>query len=331
MIIVFGLITLAYAAHTNNWDETSPSNATLATSIDDEIVKVRQDIRERFAVDHKAAVSDDALAKWGVHKQITFEQRISTPSEPPGAIATLYLKAADRDSEIRFADVNNVDNKIVFVGEVRMVLGSTVPTGWLPLNGTTIGDASSGADYASAIYEDLFLYLWAECGQTECEVVGGRSGDAATDWASHKELTMPDARCRMVIGAGSSAGLTTRLIGDTGGDETKDLTHDHGLNSHTHGAGTHTHTLKGSVVQADKSVTSTDPVVWDEAKDHAYVDTGSYNISGGNDVTYLGTSGGNTGVSAGNTAAATGNTATGASATQDVMNPWFALRLIIKF
>jgi len=307
-------------AHTESYSESTPTDETLATSIDDEIVKSRRMLRERFAVDHLVSVSDDASDKYGIHKQVTLEARIATPTEPTGAIATFYLKTGDYDSEIRFTDERDVDNKIVIVGEVKMILGSTLPDGWLALNGETIGSAASSSDQASADMQDLFYWLWDELTDDESPILdsgGGassRGADAASvGWAANKRLTMPDSRARMPIGAGTDGVLTDRTIGDTGGDETKDQEHVHGLNSHQHVIGTHDHDVAdaldggGAKYVMGPNTGAAGHNVTTPVHDHV-VDGGSGSVD-----------------------AAVGDTETGLTTTEDVMNPWLAFTMIIKY
>lgn len=110
------------------------------------------------------------------------------------------------------------------VGDVKATIRSTSPTGWLLLNGDSIGSAASAADQASDDYEDLFGYFWDSMADTEAAVSGGRGASAAADWAANKTLTMPDARGRAIIGSGTGATLTARTHGDTGGAEDHTLT-----------------------------------------------------------------------------------------------------------
>jgi microcystin-dependent protein len=313
-------------AHSENYTEASPTDSTLATSIDDEIVKSRRILRERFAVDHKIASSDDGTDKWGVHTKVTFEARITQPTEPTGAIATLYLKTGDYDSEIRFTDSRDVDNLIVMVGEVKMILGATIPGGWVALNGDTIGNPASGATLAHANYEDLYVYLWDELADSEFPIATGRGGSGAADFAANKAGTLPDARSRVPIGAGTGAGLTARTIGATGGAESLDLEHAHAVGSLQIAAHNHQ---------------------WNDL-----VDSGNHRSfnSGGTpqNMTGLGGGSGDIGIHIGddgsyailtadqytaNEAAAsvTGTMDNALSATQDIMNPWIAFTYIIKY
>ena len=87
-------------AHTNNWDETVPTNTTNATDIDDHIRKVRLDIRERFGIDHKIASSDDADVAFGVHTKITFEAAITEPSLAVDE-SCIYVDDGDLAPELR--------------------------------------------------------------------------------------------------------------------------------------------------------------------------------------------------------------------------------------
>jgi len=317
-------------AHSDSYTEATPTDSTLSTSIDDEIVKSRRMYRERFAIDHKVSSSDDGSDVYGVHKKVTFEARISTPTEPTNSIATFYLKTGDYDAELRFVDERDVDNLIIMVGEVKMILGATVPAGWLGLNGDTIGSAASGATKAHANYEDLYKYLWNELADAEFPINGGRGASAAADWTANKYGTMPDARSRVPIGAGEGAGLTARTKGATGGAETQDV-------EHTHDAGTlsvpaHNHQWYNNLpsgVSADQSYNSGGTAVdlplaaQSKSSGTPFVRRTADESSGpALDDCYTD-----------NEAAATptGSVANGGSTTQDVMNPWIALTMIIKY
>jgi len=303
-------------AHSENYTEATPTDATLATNIDDEILKSRRMLRERFAIDHKILSSDDGTDVYGVHTRVTFEARISTPTEPTNSIATLYIKTGDYDCELRFVDERDVDNKIVIIGEVKMIMGSTIPDGWIELDGSTLGDATSGADYAGDDYKDLFYWLYAELADSEAPVSTGRGVDDDADWGAHKTLTMPDGRARMPIGAGTDGVLTDRTIGDTDGAETQDIEHTHVIADHLHAKGT---LAGGSHAHTVSHPTGGDGQI---ANGSVYSDTPRDNAinTGGSVVTMTGS-----------TAEATLVPEDTLSTTQDVMNPWIAFTYIIKY
>jgi hypothetical protein len=88
-------------------------------------------------------------------------------------------------------------NGVATTGDVRARLGTGVKTGWVRLNGMTIGSVVSGAtERAAADCEALFNLIWNSIPDTICAVVGGRGGTAAADWTAGKQLTLPDARGR---------------------------------------------------------------------------------------------------------------------------------------
>ncbi len=126
-------------------------------------------------------------------------------------------------------------------GDVKMALRATADTGWLLLNGDTIGNAASGADHAGDDYEDLFVALWTDLADGQAPVSGGRGASAAADWAANKTLTLGDYTNRLPVGAGDDYAL-----GETGGSA------DAIVVSHTHTAGTlaadsngaHTHSIQ---------------------------------------------------------------------------------------
>jgi len=107
-------------------------------------------------------------------------------------------------------------------GVIMDYAGSSVPSGWLLCNGASVSSATYPA-------------LYAAIGHTY-----GGSGSS---------FNLPDARNKMVIGAGSSYGL-----GNTGGSSTSSLSisnmpsHNHSVNiNHGHGftQGSHHHSISG--------------------------------------------------------------------------------------
>lgn len=115
---------------------------------------------------------------------------------------------------------NSTSRALVVSGTIGLWYSNTVPNGWLECDGTT---------FSSATYPDLANAL----------------GDA---YGTHVGTTyyLPDLRGRVVVGAGSGAGLTSRTASEWGGNEsiavTDDIiTHTHSMSPHTHTLGNHTH------------------------------------------------------------------------------------------
>ena len=127
------------------------------------------------------------------------------------------------------------DILLSFTGEVRIYAGATAPSGWLLLEGGTIGNVSSGGTArANADTESLFTLLWNSMADADAPVLpAGRGASAAADFSANKTIALPDLRGRSPLGTGQGIGLTTRAHGGTGGAETHQLTESE-LASHTH-------------------------------------------------------------------------------------------------
>lgn len=101
-------------------------------------------------------------------------------------------------------------------------------SGYVRLNGRTLGSATSGAsERANADCETLFKELW---GFANVSVVTGKGATAAADWAANKQLTLPDFRGRLLgavddMGGGAASRITgiagSTVVGAAGGAQTK--------------------------------------------------------------------------------------------------------------
>jgi hypothetical protein len=105
----------------------------------------------------------------------------------------------------------------VQTGMIHAELMAGVKTGYVRLNGRTIGNASSSAtERANADTSALFTYLWNNLIDAIAPVSGGRGATAAADFAANKNITLPDGRGTMFVGlddmgdvaSGSFAGLS---------------------------------------------------------------------------------------------------------------------------
>lgn len=122
--------------------------------------------------------------------------------------------------------------------DVMATHDSTLPSGWLWLDGKTIGDASSNAtSRANADTLNLFTVYWNSMPNTTAKIynsdgtAGARGTSAAADFAAHKAISLIDRRGRAAFGAdnlgGTAAGrlnnyrqgLNGTILGATGGEE----------------------------------------------------------------------------------------------------------------
>jgi len=133
---------------------------------------------------------------------------------------------------------------VIATGDVKAKYGTGALTGFVRLNGRTVGSATSGAtERANSDVQTLFEYLWTA--DANLAVSGGRGASANADWLANKTITLPDFRGR-VPGAlddmGNSAagrltssffGTSAIVLGAAGGGESHTLTEAQ-IPSHTH-------------------------------------------------------------------------------------------------
>jgi len=133
---------------------------------------------------------------------------------------------------------------IIATGDIKARYGTGSLTGFVRLNGRTIGSATSGAsERANADCQSLFEFLWQV--DANLAVSTGRGISANADWVANKTIALPDGRGRVLAGlddmGGSAAGrLTTSYFGATatvlgagGGSESHTLTAAQ-IPAHTH-------------------------------------------------------------------------------------------------
>lgn len=86
---------------------------------------------------------------------------------------------------------------------------SAAAPGFLFPNGTTIGDASSGASQrANADMRGLFYHCWTNYSNTVCAVSGGRGATHAADFAAHKTLALPNLAGDVFVGLDNLGGIS---------------------------------------------------------------------------------------------------------------------------
>ena len=130
-------------------------------------------------------------------------------------------------------DLNRTSDGL-FTGKTEPWLFSAVPnSGWLFLNAETIGDTGSGANHEGSNLEALFDLIKGE---------GAAYGNTGTEvFANGDTVKLPDARDRVLVGAGSMGSIDAARVGnystslgDTGGEDTHHITpgempvHNHG-------------------------------------------------------------------------------------------------------
>ncbi len=123
---------------------------------------------------------------------------------------------------------------ILATGDIKVRYGTGQVTGFVRLNGRTIGSSTSGAaERANADAQTLFEFLWTN--DANLSVSTGRGLTANADWVANKTLTLPDFRGRAIAGLddmGNSAagrltatyfGTAATALGASGGAESATL------------------------------------------------------------------------------------------------------------
>lgn len=124
---------------------------------------------------------------------------------------------------------------IIQTGFIIDYVGAAAPDGWLVCNGSTIGNATSGATgRANADTETLFNLLWNNWANAQAAVSGGRGATSSADFAANKTITIPDFKGRTSVSKSASGTLST--LGSTVGEETHSLTENElpDISGHSH-------------------------------------------------------------------------------------------------
>jgi hypothetical protein len=99
---------------------------------------------------------------------------------------------------------------VLATGDIKSRYGTGVLSGFVRMNGRTIGSATAGAtERANADAQTLYEYLWTN--DANLSVSGGRGASANADWTANKTITLPDARGRALMALpdmGNSAAST---------------------------------------------------------------------------------------------------------------------------
>jgi hypothetical protein len=108
---------------------------------------------------------------------------------------------------------------ILSTGDVKVAYGTGILSGFVRMNGRTIGSATSGAtERANSDVQALFVYLWGA--DANLAVSGGRGANAAADWSANKTIALPDGRARALSGlsdmGNSDSGLLSALTFTSG-------------------------------------------------------------------------------------------------------------------
>lgn len=112
-----------------------------------------------------------------------------------------------------------VNGGAVDPGFMMQAIYTSAPTGWLKMNGTSVGNASSGATgRANADTAALFAALWNNVAQVDAPVQDSagstvsRGANAAADFAANRRIVIPDMRGEFSRGLDDGRGVDTGRV-----------------------------------------------------------------------------------------------------------------------
>lgn len=144
-------------------------------------------------------------------------------------------------------------------GDAKLTLKTAADPGWIIINDGTIGNASSNATTrANADTSALFTLCWNNTTLQVKDSTGNnvaRGASASADFSANRQIQLPLALGRSLVGAGAGAGLTARALGSSFGAETQaiaqanipvyDLNYTDGGHAHAANDSGHTHPQQG--------------------------------------------------------------------------------------
>lgn len=256
-------------------------------------MSVYQDSGEASA--HTYPVVADANGRWPdvfIPYIVSYNVRVTSADD----VQLTYSLEIPNPDPIELSVTIPAEEKIQ-TGMIHAEMVNTVKSGYVRLNGRTVGNASSsGTERANADTSALFTYLWNNLTDTIAPVSSGRGGSAAADFAANKTITLVNWQGAMPIGLddmGASAGSffagLTFSVGDatTAGSRTGSngiaLTtanlpaHSHSGTTSADGSHNHTGTTETESASHTHSGTTND----DSAHTHTITDTGHFHSEEG--------------------------------------------------
>jgi hypothetical protein len=105
---------------------------------------------------------------------------------------------------------------IASTGDIKFRATGETLSGWVKANGLTIGSAVSGATgRANADTQNLFIYIWNNCLDTFCPVIGGRGASALADFSGNKQISTPDFRARSPFGLADMGSVNSNRLANS--------------------------------------------------------------------------------------------------------------------
>lgn len=200
---------------------------------------------------HEHPVEADSNGRWpfvSIPFRASYDVKVVTAEG-----TQLYYHVSVPNADPVEASVDSVDpNALLATGDVVWSPKSGTRSGFVRLNGRTIGSASSGAsERANDDCEDLFIYYWDNLANSQASVSGGRGATAEADWAANKTITLLNGQSGLLMGLDDMGNTAAGLLASatfTNGNATTPGSH---VGSNTQGIvesnlPAHTHTFSAT-------------------------------------------------------------------------------------
>ncbi len=128
------------------WDETNPTNSTIATSIDDYDRDLRLGVRSRMAHEHEWPSSQSATNQGGQHKFVTLQNQAVKPTVSGTQLGAVYTKTSGSGlQELYWENEAGTEVQITYRSSVGTTSGfsNQLIRVWGVLDGTASGTSSA--------------------------------------------------------------------------------------------------------------------------------------------------------------------------------------------
>lgn len=210
------------------WDESNPTNSTLANEIDDVARDIKIGTRSRMAQEHVWPLSQTGTSEAGYHSFITLGTQTGTPSLIYGA--STQMGAIYATAGVGMVVSNSAGAVVTLIGTANLG-GGFVPTGGIIMWSGTIANIPSGwflcnGSNGTPDLRNLFVVgADADAGGVAKSTVSGsalQSGGEATHVLTIPEMPAHTHTVKSTGGAGTgyaTAGFNTLgdVTGSTGG------------------------------------------------------------------------------------------------------------------
>jgi hypothetical protein len=154
---------------------------------------------------HPQPVVADANGRWPavfVPYTTSYDVRVLTAEN----VQLDYIRKIPNPDPIDLTVTIGAEEKVQ-TGMIHAELVNTTRSGYVRLNGRTLGNATSGGtERANADTEALFTYLWNNLTDAIAPVSGGRGASGAADFAANKVITLPNFQGAIPIGLDDMGG-----------------------------------------------------------------------------------------------------------------------------